>query len=409
MFDIDRWHEIFSSIRSNVLRTVLSGFTVALGLYIFIVLFGIGNGLQNAFTEGFARDAQNLISIFTGKTTIAYNGLQSDRTITMNNDDFSALVDDDAEKTEHSTPRYTTNWLVKYGKESGNYQINGANPEEKFIENREILEGRYLSPTDIQRKQNVAVIGRMVQRDLIKNGSPIGKELNINGTMFKVVGVFSDDGGDWDERHITVPITTLQQMKKGSDTISTIYITYNQKMSPDEAIKYGDELKKKLKARKNVSPDDENGVRVWNNAQNMGETFQFMFVLTAIVGFIGMGTLLAGIIGISNIMVYIVKERTREIGVRKAIGAKPSSIVGLIIQESVVITVISGIVGVSFGVLTLKLIGNSLEQYFIKSPDVGWGLITVAFFCLVFAGLIAGFVPAYRASKIKPIEALRSE
>jgi len=409
MFDIDRWHEIFSSIRSNVLRTVLSGFTVALGLYIFIVLFGIGNGLQNAFTEGFARDAQNLISIFTGKTTIAYNGLQSDRTITMNNDDFSALVDDDAEKTEHSTPRYTTNWLVKYGKESGNYQINGANPEEKFIENRKILEGRYLSPTDIQRKQNVAVIGRMVQRDLIKNGSPIGKELNINGTMFKVVGVFSDDGGDWDERHITVPITTLQQMKKGSDTISTIYITYNQKMSPDEAIKYGDELKKKLKARKNVSPDDENGVRVWNNAQNMGETFQFMFVLTAIVGFIGMGTLLAGIIGISNIMVYIVKERTREIGVRKAIGAKPSSIVGLIIQESVVITVISGIVGVSFGVLTLKLIGNSLEQYFIKSPDVGWGLITVAFFCLVFAGLIAGFVPAYRASKIKPIEALRSE
>jgi len=409
MFDIDRWHEIFSSIRSNVLRTVLSGFTVALGLYIFIVLFGIGNGLQNAFTEGFARDAQNLISIFTGKTTIAYNGLQSDRTVTMNNDDFDALVNSDSEKTEHSTPRYTTNWLVKYGKESGNYQINGANPEEKFIENRKVLEGRYLSPTDIERKQNVAVIGRMVQRDLIKNGSPIGKELDINGTMFKVVGVFSDDGGDWDERHITVPITTLQQMKKGSDTISTIYITYDQKMSPDEAIKYGDELKKKLKARKNVSPDDENGVRVWNNAQNMGETFQFMFVLTAIVGFIGMGTLLAGIIGISNIMVYIVKERTREIGVRKAIGAKPSSIVGLIIQESVVITVISGIVGVAFGVLTLKLIGSSLEQYFIKSPDVGWGLITVAFFCLVFAGVIAGFVPAYRASKIKPIEALRTE
>ena len=408
MFDLDRWQEIFASIRSNVLRTILSGFTVALGLYIFIVLFGIGNGLQNAFTEGFARDAQNLISIFTGKTTIAYNGLQSDRIVTMNNDDFDALTADSA-KVEYSTPRYTANWTVKYGNESGSYQINGANTEEKYIENRKILEGRYLSPNDMDRKQNVAVIGRMVQRDLIKDGSPVGKNLDINGTVFKVIGVFSDDGGDWDERHITIPLTTLQQMKKGADTLSTIYIAYDPKMTPDEAMKYGDELKDQLKARKNVSPDDENGVRVWNNAQNMGETFQFIFVLTVIVGFIGLGTLLAGIIGISNIMVYIVKERTQEIGVRKAIGAKPGSIVGLIIQESIVITVISGIIGVALGVLTLKLIGTSLEDYFIKSPSVGWGLIIVAFFCLVMSGLIAGFIPAYRASKIKPIEALRTE
>lgn len=409
MFDLDRWQEIFSSIRSNVLRTVLSGFTVALGLFIFIVLFGIGKGLQNAFTEGFARDAQNLISIVTGKTTIAYKGLQSDRQITMNNDDYDFLVNIDKEKVGSSTPRYTANLLVKYGKESGNYQINGAQPEEKIIENRKMLEGRYLTPTDLDRKQNVAVIGRMVQRDLIKNGSPIGKELNINGTMFKVVGVFSDDGGDWDERHITVPITTLQQMKKGSDTVSINYIAYSDKLTPQEAIEYGDELKERLKARKNVAPDDENGVRVWNNAQNMNDTFTFMAVLTAIVGFIGMGTLLAGIIGISNIMVYIVKERTKEIGVRKAIGAKPGSIVALIVQESVVITVVSGFVGVGIGVLTLNLIGDSLEEYFIKSPSVGWATIIMAFIALVFSGLIAGFVPAYRASKIKPIEALRTE
>ncbi|MFC3159095.1 ABC transporter permease [Chryseobacterium arachidis] len=385
MFDLDRWQEIFSSIRSNVLRTVLSGFTVALGLFIFIVLFGIGKGLQNAFTEGFARDAQNLITIVTGKTTIAYNGLQSDRQVTMNNDDYDFLVNVDKEKVGSSTPRYTTNLLVKYGKESGNYQINGAEPEEQIIENRKMLEGRYLSPTDMERKQNVAVIGRMVQRDLIKNGSPVGKELNINGTMFKVVGVFSDDGGDWDERHITVPISTLQQMKKGSDTVSTNFIAYNENLSPEEAIKYGDQLKERLKSRKNVAPDDENGVRVWNNAKNMNDTFTFMAVLTAIVGFIGMGTLLAGIIGISNIMVYIVKERTKEIGVRKAIGAKPGSIVALIVQESVVITVISGFVGVGIGVLTLNLIGDSLEEYFIKSPSVGLGTIFMAFIALIFS------------------------
>ncbi|SHK64901.1 ABC transporter permease [Chryseobacterium polytrichastri] len=409
MFDLDRWQEIFSSIRSNILRTVLSGFTVALGLFIFIVLFGIGTGLQNAFTEGFARDAQNLITIFTGKTTLAYKGLQSDRVVTMNNDDYDFLVNSDKEKVGEATPRYQASLLVKYGKESGTYQVNGTDAEEKYIENRKMLEGRYLNSADLARKQNVAVIGRMVQRDLIKNGSPVGKDLNINGTMFKVVGVFSDDGGDWDERHISVPITTLQQMKKGSDTVSTVFIAYNDKLSPQEAIKYGDELQNRLKARKNVSPDDENGVRVRNNAKNMNDTFTFMAVLTAIVTFIGLGTLLAGIIGISNIMVYIVKERTKEIGVRKAIGAKPRSIVALIVQESVVITVVSGFVGVGVGVLTLHLIGDSLEEYFIKSPSVGWGTILMAFIALVFSGLIAGFVPAYRASRIRPIEALRTE
>ncbi len=409
MFDIDRWREIFESIRSNVLRTVLSGFTVALGLYIFIVLFGIGTGLQNSFTQAFARDATNLITIFSRKTTIAYGGLQSDRQIVLKNDDYNQITKSDPEKIESSTPRYSANMLVKYGKESGTYQISGANPDEKIIENRKLTEGRYLNVLDMNRKQNVAVIGRMVQRDLIKNGSPVGKDVNINGTMFKVVGVFSDDGGDWDERMITVPITTLQQMKKGSDSVNTIFITYNTDLKPDQAIKYGEKIEKDLKAKHKVSPDDENAIVVRNNAKNMGETFQFLFIITLIVGFIGMGTLLAGIIGISNIMVYIVKERTREIGVRKAIGAKPGSIVGLIMQESVVITVISGFIGVGLGVLSLNLIGDSLEKYFIKDPNVGWGLIIAAFISLVISGLVAGFVPAYRASKIKPIEALRAE
>lgn len=409
MFDIDRWQEIFGSIRSNVLRTVLSGFTVALGLYIFIVLFGIGNGLQNAFQEGFTRDAQNLITIYTGKTNIAYGGLQADRTVTLNNSDYSSIVNSHPEKVQYSTPRYSTNMLVKYGKESGNYQISGANQDEVQIENRKLLNGRFITPRDINSNQYVAVIGRMVQRDLIKNGSPIGKELEINGSVFKVIGVYSDDGGDWDERMISVPISTLQQMKKSSDTISTVFIAYDENMKPEQAIEYSNQLKKELKARKKVSPDDENGVSVHNRAEGLKDSFMFLFVITIIVGFIGMGTLLAGIIGISNIMVYIVKERTQEIGVRKAIGAKPKSIISLIMQESIVITVISGFVGVGLGVLTLNLIGDGLEAYFIKSPSVGWGLIFMAFISLVISGLIAGFVPAYRAAKIKPIEALRAE
>ena len=409
MFDIDRWREIFESIRSNILRTILSGFTVALGLYIFVVLFGIGNGLKNAFTEGFARDAANLIAISTGKTTIAFEGLQTNRKVVLQNDDYSNIVKEDPKKIEHASARYTTNMIVKYGRESGAYQINGSDPAEKFIENRTLLDGRFINSRDLALQQKVAVIGRMVQRDLIKNGSPVGKDLDLNGTMFKVIGVFADDGGDQDERMISVPLSTLQQLKKGSDTISRVYITYDPNLTPEAAIAYSDQLEKNLKKDLKVSPDDENAVRVNNNAKNLEKTFQFLLIITVIVGFIGLGTLLAGIIGISNIMVYIVKERTKEIGVRKAIGAKPGAIVGLILQESIVITVISGIIGVALGVLTLTLIGDRLEKYFIMDPSVGWGLIVFAFVCLVIAGLISGFVPAFRASRIKPIEALRSE
>ena len=406
MFDLDRWQEIFSSIRSNMLRTVLSGFTVALGLYIFIVLFGIGTGLKNAFNDGF-RSAQNLISISSGRTSLAYAGLQADRLISFNNDDLEAVTTENKKNIEYSSPIYSTFWTVKYGKESGSYGINGAGEEEVYIKNRTVLDGRYLSPADIKENRNVAVIGKMVHRDLIKNGNPIGKELDINGTIFKVIGIFSDNQGDWAERSISIPITTMQQLKKSSDTISEISLTYNMKLSPDEAIQFGEELKNQLQERKKVSPEDEQAIWVFNNAENTKNGTMFLSVIIIIVGFIGIGTLVAGIIGISNIMVYIVKERTLEIGIRKAIGARPISIVILILQESIVITVLSGIIGVLLGVLSLRLIGNNLREYFILDPNVGWGAIFSAFVCLVISGAVAGFVPAYRASKIKPIEALR--
>ena len=406
MFDLDRWQEIFSSIRSNMLRTVLSGFTVALGLYIFIVLFGIGTGLKNAFNDGF-RSAQNLISISSGRTSLAYAGLQADRLISFNNDDLEAVTTENKENIEYSSPIYSSFWTVKYGKESGSYGINGAGEEEVYIKNRTVLDGRYLSPADIKENRNVAVIGKMVHRDLIKNGNPIGKELDINGTIFKVIGIFSDNQGDWAERSISIPITTMQQLKNSSDTISEISLTYNMELSPDEAIQFGEELKNQLQERKKVSPEDEQAIWVFNNAENTKNGTMFLSVIIIIVGFIGIGTLVAGIIGISNIMVYIVKERTLEIGIRKAIGARPISIVVLILQESIVITVLSGIIGVILGVLSLRLIGNNLRQYFILDPNVGWGAIFSAFVCLVISGAVAGFVPAYRASKIKPIEALR--
>lgn len=409
MFDIDRWQEIWSSMRSNSLRTILSGFTVTLGLFIFVVLFGIGNGLQKSFSSGFMGDAANLISIFTTPTSEAFAGMQANRTITLKNDDYTSVTKDHQPEIEFQAPSYTSNMLVKYKNESGNYQISGSTKDEEKIEDRSIMEGRYLNDRDIENHQNVAVIGRLVQKDLIKDGNPIGKTLTINGSNFTVIGVFTDTGGDWDERVISIPISTLQKMKKSSDTLNTINLTYAKNLTTEQAIKLGENLEKDLKQKHRISPEDKGGIIVRNAADNMKDTLQFMLVLTIIVGVIGIGTLTAGVLGISNIMVFIVKERTKEIGIRKAIGAKPSSIVGLILQESIVVTVLAGIIGILLGVFSLYLIGNRLEEYFITDPSVTPGIIITAFFCLVIAGAIAGFVPAYKASKIKPIEALRAD
>lgn len=409
MFDRDRWLEIFGSIRSNVLRTVLSGFTVALGLFIFIVLFGIGNGLQNSFSKNFFGDAANLISIFTRQTMEPYQGMQANRNITFNNNDFEAVVKNNQAKVTYAAPKYETSMQVKYNNESGNYRITGSNAAEQTIEDRDIRVGRYINQRDVDLARNVAVIGQPVQRDLIKRGAPIGKTINLNGHSFKVIGVFTDAGGDWQANTITIPISTLQKLKKSSDTINSMYLVYNKNLSTQQAVALGEHIEKQLKQKHRVAPDDKGGVIVRNTAESMKDTIKFMFVLTLIVGVIGLGTLIAGVLGISNIMVYIVKERTKEIGVRKAIGAHPKDIVGLIMQESILITVISGLIGVVLGILSLQMIGNSLEKYFISNPGVGMGIVTAAFFCLILAGAIAGFIPAYRASKIKPIEALREE
>lgn len=409
MFDIDRWQEIFYSIKQNKLRAFLSGFTITLGLFIFIILFGIGNGLQNGFMSQFIRDATNLISIFPGRATEAYKGLQENRNITLKNEDLNLIKKVYNKELEYKTSVISTSDTVRYGMETGKYPIQGIFPEKQYIEKIVMISGRFISKNDMNNDQKFAAIGRLIEKDLFKNGNALGKYISIGGINYKIIGVFSDSGGDREERIIYVPITTLQLAKKNSDTINQIDLSYNSSMNPQQAIKLGKNIEMDLRSKLKISPSDKSGLYVRNNAENMGDTFAFFAVISFLVIFIGFGTIMAGIIGISNIMVYIVKERTKEIGVRKALGAKPSNIIGLILQESIFITVISGILGVLLGVLTLYLIGNSLSDYFIMNPSVSWTLILFATFCLIIFGSIAGFIPARRAAKIKPIEALRAD
>jgi len=408
MFDIDKWAEIFTSIKKNWLRTILSGFTVALGLFIFITLFGMGNGLKNSFMQEFLKGAANSMFIYADITDRPYNGLQQGRRIQFKNEDVEMIRDKFGDELQYITAASYGNPKVSYGNETGVYDLRAVDPERQLIEINVLQKGRFLNQTDIQNKAKVLVIGRLVEKDLFKNKNAVGNYLNLDGINYLIVGTFSDEGGDREERVIYEPITTFQQMNGSTQDVSEIILGYYPEKT-SEAEVLGDEIEKYLKAKLQVHPEDKTGIFLRNDAKEAGGTFAFLFVIGIIVFVIGAGTLIAGMMGIFNIMVYSVKERTKELGIRKALGAPPNSIIFLVLTESVLITFFSGIVGIVVGVLFLNYLGDKLKDYFILNPSVDSSLIIFALFCLVFAGFIAGFIPARRGSKIKPIEALRDE
>ena len=409
MFNRDRWTEIFETIGKNKLRTFLSGFTVSLGIFIFIILFGLGNGLKNTFQEFFLDDASNAIFLYPGKTSKPYKGFKANRRIEFRNNDLMDIKENFSFYLEHLTPRITRNALTRYKNQSNNYSTRAVAPGHQFVEKTILMKGRYINQSDISRKTKVAVIGRMVAKDLFKSEEAIGKYINLGSSAFKVVGIFQDEGGDNEERNIYIPFTTRQLIEKSNDKVDQIILTYRKELGYLGAMGLENGLKKYFKEKKSVSPEDPNGFYIRNIADDLRETQQFAVVLQLIVSFVGLGTLIAGIIGISNIMVFVVKERTKELGIRKALGATPNSVIKMVLQESVFITIISGYLGLIFGVLVLENIGVKLDKYFIKNPFIEISTALMATVVLIIFGAIAGYIPAKRASSIKPIIALRDE
>ena len=409
MFNKDRWIEIFETIRKNKLRTFLSGFTVALGIFIFIILFGLGNGLKNTFQEFFLDDASNVIYLYPGKTSMPYKGFKSNREIEFENEDMEDIKENFPMFTEYVTPRITRSAVVRYKNENDSYTTRAVAPGHQFVEKTILMKGRYINQIDLDKKTKNAVIGRLVAKDLFKSEDPIGKHINLGETAFKVIGVFQDDGGDNEERFIFIPYTTRQLIEKNNDKIGQIIITFPKEIGHVGAIAFEKSLKKYFKNKKSIDPEDPNGIFIRNPTDNLRDTQSFAIGLQIIVSFVGLGTLIAGIIGISNIMVFVVKERTKELGIRKAIGATPNSVIQMILQESVFITTISGYIGLFLGIIVLENIGLKLEEYFIKNPFIDLGTSIAATIILILFGAIAGYIPAKRASSIKPIVALRDE
>ena len=409
MFDRDLWREIFQSINMNRTRSLLSGFTVAFAILLFAILFGIANGLGNTFADEFVDDAQNSIFIYTGRTSKAYKGMQAGRRIQLKNEDYDYLKNDFGDKVQYITARVYQNVNASYKNENNNYTVRACHAEHQYLENTIMQDGRFLNQLDLNDKKKVAVIGRLVEEDLFLKGSAIGKYINLSGIQYKVVGVFKDDGGDNEERMIYTPVTTAQQIYGGNDHIDQVNLTYNPKMGYDEALMFSNKLTDDLKKRFSIAPSDQRAIRVNNMAKGTKIVSQMTNGLGVIILVIGFGTLIAGVVGISNIMIFIVKERTKEIGIRKALGASPKSIVSIILIESVLITVFAGFMGLFTGMGILELVTPILEENFIKNPSVSPTIIIAATITLIVAGTIAGYLPAKKASQIKPIVALRDD
>jgi len=410
MFDLDRWREIFQTLSKNKLRTILSGFTIAFAILLFTLLFGIGNGLKHTFEREFAGDANNSVYINSGRTTKPYKGLQSGRRIEFKNDDVKFINEKFEDDIQYFSPNIQRrNVQAVYKGEQNKYIVRGVYPDYQPLESAEIIDGRFISVLDLKNRQKVIAIGRLVEKDLFGERSALGKNIALDGVSYKVIGVFRDPGGDNDERYIYTPFTTAQSMYRDNDQLDYIGLTYNPKLNVDQALSFSNLLTKLLKEKHSVDPRDQGAIRVNNYAQGAKGVQQFMMVLNVIILLIGIGTLIAGIIGISNIMVYIVKERTKEFGIRKALGAAPKSIIGMIMLESVFVTAIAGYLGLLLGVFILRTIGDKLEKYFIVNPSVETYVVVGATIVLILAGTIAGYVPAKRAANIKPIEALNDE
>ena len=409
MFNRDRWQEIFQTIQKNRLRTVLSGFTVALGIFIFIVLFGFGNGLKNSFKQFFLDDATNTLWIYPGQTSKPYRGFKSNRRIEFENSDLKDIKDNFNFFLEDITPRINRSDRVRYKGESDNYSSRAVAPAHQFIEKTIMMKGRYINEDDVMNKTKNIVIGRLVAKDLFKDEEPIGKYLEMGTSAFKVVGVFQDQSGDREERLIYMPYTTRQLIEKNNDKINSIIVSYRPELGYASALIFEKQLRLFLKKKKDIDPRDNNGIRIRNIADQVKQNQQFASVLQIIVAFVGIGTLIAGIIGISNIMVSVVKERTKELGIRKALGATPKSVIGMVLQESIFITTLSGILGMICGIALLGNIGDRLEQFFIIDPYIDNFTALIATVLLILFGAIAGYIPAKRAARIKPIVALRDE
>jgi len=415
MFDLDRFQEIWITITHNKSRSVLTAFGVFWGMFMLVAMVGAGVALERGITSQVEGFATNSCFIWENRTSEPYKGFRKGRQWEMRNRDIT-LLQQSVPEIQYIAPvifggRGENN--VLRDDKSGSFGVKGNFPSYNDIDNQKLITGRYINEIDIAEKRKVCVIGERVYEVMFpQNEDPLGKTIQVNGIYFTVIGVTRSTtniniGGDSQET-VVLPFSTMQQAFNMGDRVHFLAIT----AQPGVKVKVvEDKVKTVLKQAHDISPDDKTAV----GGMNIEDQFtMFLYLgigIASLIWIVGTGTLLAGAVGVSNIMLVTVKERTREIGIRRALGATPSNIVGQILTESVVLTLLAGVSGLMVGVGLLSLVGKVLEQTdgMFKDPQISFGVGVGALIILVVIGTLAGFIPANRAMKIKPIEAIREE
>ncbi len=407
MFDLDKWQEILGTIKKNKLRTILTAFSVAWGIFILIILLAAGQGLRNGAQSQFGNDAANSIWIDGGQTSMAYEGYKPGRNIQLKNEDFYDIKNK-TKDVDHASATYgwRENKMLSYKNEHSGFLVRSCAPDHNLLEKAKLIKGRFINELDFNEFRKVCVLGEPVEKLLFKGEDPIGKFIDVSGTKYKVVGVFNDPGKGDNER-IYIPLLTAQRIYNGKDNVGVIWATTGA-ASLERSEQMVNEIRNNLAKKYHFNPSDMNAVGVRNNNAEYKRIMGMLDGIKLFIYVIGILTLLAGVVGISNIMMIVVKERTKEIGVRKALGASPFSIVSLIIQESVFITSVAGYAGLMLGIIVVEIIKYfKLEGDFFKNPDVDVNIAISAVLLIVAAGALAGLFPAIKAAKVEPITALR--
>jgi putative ABC transport system permease protein len=410
MFDLDKWQEIFSTIKKNKMRTFLTGFSVAWGIFMLIILLGSGKGLQNGVEKQFASSATNAIWFWTGQTSMPYRGLQPGRFIRLKNEDWE-LIESKVDKMEYGSPRYEMwNTTISYKNLSSSLRSRGVYPDFMKIEKLEILDGRFINALDMNEYRKTVVISAPVKETLFKDPEEevLGKYIVINSVPFRVVGIYTkEDTRNDNLRMVYIPISTAQRVFGGANRIHQFALTVDG--SGKESVDVENTIRAEISRVHRFDVSDKRALGSWNSLEQYTRFQQLFAGIRMFIWIIGIGTIIAGIVGVSNIMMIVVKDRTREIGIRKSMGATPLSIVSLILQESILITAFAGYIGLVLGVGLLELVSGQINTEFFVNPEADFTTAVSATIVLVASGALAGFIPARRAAAIRPIEALRDE
>ncbi|SDM35204.1 MULTISPECIES: ABC transporter permease [Chryseobacterium] len=420
IFRKDTWQEIYYSLKNNKLRTFLTMIGVGWGMFLYVSLLGAAKGMENGFDKLFSGFATNSIFLWAQNTSIPYNGFPKGRQMSLHLPDMD-LLERKIPQIDYISPQNSRGSFGNPGEQMSRngktavYTLTGDYPVGNKISEKKLIFGRYLNDADISGNKNVTVIGEGIYKnffDAKKNENPIGKSINIKGIFFNVIGVYKvakAGGPNNNDTTAFIPLSTFTKMFNDGDRVDFFAIV--SKPDADLAI-VEDQAKDELKSKNSVSPEDTNAFGTFNLGKMFEKMTGFLTGMQLLTIIVGTLTIIAGVIAISNILLITVKERTKEIGIRRALGAKPSEVRNQILLESVVITLVSGLIGFMFGIILLMIIDISTKNqdaFPFYNPTVNYGDVFSAMGVMILLGLIIGMIPAQRAVKIRPIEALRSE